>query len=209
MAPLFPRSGPGESSSPTSAVLLRCYDFPPRIPGHLFVSLPGPTLTSSFVSRGFCSRSRKVEGRLPGQGRCSAGDPLAGLPSRGRERDPPGSQAIRPVPLPRSKTPAEPTFPRPLAGPPALPPLLQQRRLQRVRNFGATARLQHLLLTLQEWRYHHPRKGCFRLAGLPLPGGSRTPWIATKGFRLHPRPPFLDFPGAMKKFSCRQRSNMR
>src|SRR5271163_1364346 len=28
MAPLFPRSGPGESGSPTSQVVLRCYDFP-------------------------------------------------------------------------------------------------------------------------------------------------------------------------------------
>ena len=47
MTPLFPRSGPGESSSPTSQVILRCYDFPARIPGHLFVSLPGSTLPSS------------------------------------------------------------------------------------------------------------------------------------------------------------------
>ena len=47
MAPLFPRSGPGESGSPTSAVILRCYDFPTRIPGHLFVSFPGSTLSSS------------------------------------------------------------------------------------------------------------------------------------------------------------------
>ena len=47
MAPLFPRSGPGESGSPTSAVILRCYDFPTRIPGHLFVSLPGSTLSFS------------------------------------------------------------------------------------------------------------------------------------------------------------------
>jgi hypothetical protein len=30
-----------------SQVVLRCYDFPARIPGHLFVSLPGPTLPSS------------------------------------------------------------------------------------------------------------------------------------------------------------------
>jgi len=30
-----------------SAVILRCYDFPARIPGHLFVSLPGSTLPSS------------------------------------------------------------------------------------------------------------------------------------------------------------------
>src|SRR5580658_9238939 len=47
MAPLFPRSGPGESGSPTSQVILRCYDFLARIPGHLFVSLPGSTLPSS------------------------------------------------------------------------------------------------------------------------------------------------------------------
>ena len=47
MTPLFPRSGPGESGSPMSAVILRCYDSPARIPGHLFVSLPGSTLPSS------------------------------------------------------------------------------------------------------------------------------------------------------------------
>ena len=47
MTPLFPRSGPGESGSPMSQVILRCYDFPARIPSHLFVSLPGSTLPSS------------------------------------------------------------------------------------------------------------------------------------------------------------------
>ena len=46
MTPLFPRSGPGESGSPMSRVILRCYDFPARIPGHLLVSLPGSTLPS-------------------------------------------------------------------------------------------------------------------------------------------------------------------
>src|SRR5215472_16386779 len=52
MAPPFPRSGPGESGSPMSQVVLRCYDFPSRILGHLFVSLPRPTLPSSLrVSR--------------------------------------------------------------------------------------------------------------------------------------------------------------
>ena len=172
MTPLFPRSGPGESGSPMSQVILRCYDFPARIPGHLFVSLPGSTLPSSVRVRSFRSRSRKVGGCLPGRGLCSAGDPIAGLLSRGRERDLPGSQAIHPVPLPRSKTPAEPTFPRPLTGSPMLPPLLQQRRLQRFKNFGAIAGLQHLLPTLQEWRYRHPCKARFRLAGSPLPGGS-------------------------------------
>src|SRR5207302_1064025 len=38
-APRFPRSGPGKSGSPMSQVLLRCYDFPPRISGYLFASL--------------------------------------------------------------------------------------------------------------------------------------------------------------------------
>jgi hypothetical protein len=37
----------GESGSPMSQVILRCYDFPARIPGHLLVSLPGSTLPSS------------------------------------------------------------------------------------------------------------------------------------------------------------------
>jgi hypothetical protein len=55
-----------------------------------------------------------------------------------------------------------------------LPPLRGQRRLQRVSYFGAITRLQHLLPTIQEWCCHHPCKDRFRLAGLPLPGGSRT-----------------------------------
>src|SRR5450631_597519 len=72
----------------------------------------GPRYPPRFVSRSLRSRSRKVGGCLPGRGHCSAGDPIAGLLSRGRERDLPGSQAIHPVPLPRSTTPAESTIPR-------------------------------------------------------------------------------------------------
>src|SRR5215469_11946999 len=193
MAPPFPRSGPGESGSPMSQVVLRCYDFPSRILGHLFVSLPRPTLPSSIrVSQ--LALALPEGQRVPsGPGRCSTGDPIAGLLSRGRERDLPGFQAIRPMPLPRSKTPAEPTIPRLLTVSSMLPPLLRQRRLQRSGDVGAIARLQHLLPTLQEWCCHHPCKARFRLAGLPLPGGSQTLWIALKGFRSHFHSPFLDF----------------
>jgi len=111
MTPPFPRSGPGESGSPMSQVVLRCYDFPSRILGHLFVSLPRPTLPSSIrVSQ--LALALPEGQRVPsGPGRCSTGDPIAGLLSRGRERDLPGSQAIRSVPLPRSRTPAEPATP--------------------------------------------------------------------------------------------------
>jgi hypothetical protein len=100
------------------------------------------------------------------------GDPIAGLLSRGRVRDLPGSQAIHPVPLPRSRTPAESTIPRLLTVSSMLPPLVRQRRLQRINHIGAIAGLQHLLPTLQERCCHHPCKAYFRPAGSPLPGGS-------------------------------------
>jgi len=54
----------------------------------------------------------RVEGPASSQDHCSAGDPTAGVLSRGREWDLSGSQAVRPVPLPRSTTPAESTLPR-------------------------------------------------------------------------------------------------
>ena len=74
MAPLFPRSGPGESGSPMSQVLSRCYDFPPRISGHLFASLPGSTRSSSVR----VSQLALPEGRRAFRAgvNCSTGDPI-------------------------------------------------------------------------------------------------------------------------------------
>src|SRR6202521_5151607 len=86
----------------------------------------GPRYPPRFVSRSLRSRSRKVGGGLPGQGPCSTGDPIAGLFSRGRERDLPGFQTIPPVPLPRSTTPAESTIPRLLTVSSMLPSLGRQ-----------------------------------------------------------------------------------
>ena len=57
-------------------------------------------------------RSQKCGGCSLGQDHCSAGDPISGALSRGHERDLTGSQAVHPMPLPRSMTPAEPTIPR-------------------------------------------------------------------------------------------------
>lgn len=172
MAPLFPRSGPGESGSPTLQVILRCYDFPFTHPRSLicFASGAHAVLLGSCFAACACALGRS-EGPS-GPGHCSAGDPIAGLFSRGRERDLPGSQATRPMPLPRSRTPAEPTFPHLLTVSSMLPPLFRQRRLQRDIYIGAIARLWHPLPTLQEWCCHPPCKARFRLAGSPLPGGS-------------------------------------
>ena len=154
----------------------------------------GPRYPPRFVSRSLRSRSRKDGGCLPGRGHCSAGDPIAGLLSRGRERDLPGSQAVHPVPLPRSRTPAESTIPRLFVGLIDATPASRTAKASACQLFrGSITRLQHLLPTLQEWCCHHPCKARFRLAGLPLPGGSRTLWIALKGFRSYFHSPFLDF----------------
>ena len=158
------------------------------------VRFRGPRYPPQFVSRSLRSRSRKVGGGLPGRGHCSAGDPIAGLLSRGRERDLPGSQAVHPVPLPRSRTPAESTIPRLFVGLIDAAPASRTAKASACQLFrGSITRLQHLLPTLQEWCCHHPCKARFRLAGLPLPGGSRTLWIALKGFRSYFHSPFLDF----------------
>ena len=100
----------------------------------------------------------------PGQGTWSAGHPVAGTLSRGRRRDLTGSQAIHPVPLPRSKTPAGPTIPHPdgvvdaaPAQPTAKAPAIIISRL--------LTRLQHLLPTLHDGRRRTPCKARFRLVG--------------------------------------------
>src|SRR5271165_4590003 len=94
----------------------------------------------------------------------SAGRPFAGTLSLGRKRDLTGSQAIRPMPLPRSKTPAGPTIPHPdsvvdaaPAQPTAKAPAIIISRL--------LTRLRHLLPTLHDGRRRTPCKARFRLVG--------------------------------------------
>src|SRR5262245_18206533 len=89
--------------------------------------------------------------------------------------------------------PAEPTIPRLFDGLVDAAPALPTARASALDEFrGSITRLWHLLPTLQDWCCHHPCKARFRLAGSPLPGGSRTLRIATKGFRSQSHPPFLD-----------------
>ena len=100
----------------------------------------------------------------PGQGIWSAGRPFAGTLSRGRRRDLTGSQAIHPMPLPRSKTPAGPTIPHP-DGVVGAAPAQPTAKAQREHNFEAIARLCHLLPTLHDGRRRPPCKARFRLVG--------------------------------------------
>src|SRR5208282_2811916 len=133
-----------------------------RIPGRLSVSLPGSARSSALRAR-----LGGAPGWLethPGQGIWSAGRPFAGALSRGRKRDLTGSQAIHPMPLLRSKTPAGPTIPHPdgvvdaaPARPTAKAPAIIISRL--------LTRLQHLLPTLHDGHRRTPCKARFRLVG--------------------------------------------
>jgi hypothetical protein len=139
MAPLFPRSGPGESGSPMSQVVLRCYDFPSRIPGRLFASLPGPTLTSSVrVSRLALLEGRRVPSgpgslfsRRPKLPVCSHVD-VGGISQVPRQSILCLCPVLRPRPNRRSLAS--------LTVSSMLPPLFPRRRLQRLMNFGALSR---------------------------------------------------------------------
>ena len=133
-----------------------------RIPGRLSVSLPGSARSS--VLRARLGGAPGWLGDPSGPGIWSAGRPFAGTLSLGRKRDLTGSQAIRPMPLPRSKTPAGPTIPHPdgvvdaaPAQPTAKAPAIIISRL--------LTRLRHLLPTLHDERRRTPCKARFRLVG--------------------------------------------
>jgi hypothetical protein len=67
---------------------------------------------SSSVRARFSSAPQRAEDAFRARIIVQPAIPLSGSLSRGREWDISGSQAIHPVPLPRSTTPAEPTVPR-------------------------------------------------------------------------------------------------
>ena len=151
MAPLFPRSGPGESGSPMSQVVLRCYDFPSRLSGRLFVSLPGSTPPSSIrvsqlaltlpEGRRGPSGPGSMFSRRPDCRLCSHVD-VSGISQVPRRSV--LCLCLVPGPRPNQRSLALLTVSS------MLPPLLRQRRLQRINHIGAITRLQHLLPTLQE-----------------------------------------------------------
>jgi len=111
-APPFPRLGPGESGSPTSWALWRRYDL--HSPHHrsLICFASGAHVIPPWFVLAADSAPGRVE--IPHQARIivQPAIPIAGSFSRGREWNISGSQASHPVPLLRSKTPAESTRPR-------------------------------------------------------------------------------------------------
>ena len=189
-APPFPPSGPGEPSSPLSAVLRRRYDFPCAYQWSLICFAS----TAHGYPLASCSPQRSCECRrsVPGQGSWSAGAPILRLTltwtrmgSLRSSGDP--SRAFAPF-----QDPGRAELPSPVADTSMLPPLPIQRRPRRYPDFGANPQLQHSLPYASGGRCRTPARLTSGRRAAPLPGGIRTLWTATKGFSsFDDHPPFL------------------
>src|ERR1700746_2369847 len=97
--------------------------------------------------------------------------------TRGRVRDLAGFLATHPTPLPCSKPPAEPTGPR-----------LWRSCRHRPRPTQTEGLSGYIISRLTQGFSIRCLRFTSDVAGwraAPLPGGGRTLWIASKGFRLH------------------------
>jgi len=117
---------------------------------------------------------------------CSAGVPCPACCTRGRVRDLAGFLATHPTPLPCSKTPAEPTRPRLWRSCRHRPRPTQTEGLSGyiISRLTQGFSIRCLRFTSGVAASHARLASGWRAA--PLPGGCRTLWIASKGFRLHP-----------------------
>ena len=188
MAPLFPPPGPVERGSPPSKVISRRYDFPLAHSRSLMASVAGPTRSSFVRARRSAPAGAEVAvgpGTIYGPA-----FPVPACRARGRERDLTGSLAIRPMPLPCSRTPVEPKRPRLWRSPRCCPRVPQTEGLSRRKISRLTQgfSIRCLRFTSDVAATHARLASGWRAA--PLPGGRRTLWTASKGFRSHFRPPF-------------------
>ena len=165
--------------------------------------LPAPHLRLLIGSSSGCQatlpvrvapqHSRAAGGAFPSQNPLFRRWSIAGIPSRGRVRDLSGSLAIRPVPLPSSMTPAEPTLPRRSRSRQYCPRPVNSEGFSD-NYFEACTRLQHLLPTLQELCYQaQARLASGWLAGLYRRGVEPPGSQQKVSDRLHARPPFQGF----------------
>lgn len=160
-----------------------------RLPARAFLVPYGFGCRLHVLLRPSCPprRSRRAQRKLVRPG--TFGQPALLCPAccaRERERDLTGFLATHPMPLPCSKTPAEPARPRlffrscrycprttQTEGPSGyIISRLTQGFSNRCLRFTSAVASAHARLA-SGWR------------AAPLPGGGRTLWIASKGFRLH------------------------
>ena len=135
-------------------------------------------------------RSRRRTGPATDRGLdFHAGNPLSSVLARGQEQDLPGSLATHPVTLRRSTTPDDPLHLASSGASGAAPTRLTMKAssIYRFRGFPRRFITCCLRFTTGVTARHARLASGWRAA--PLPGGSRTRWIATRGFRSSHPPP--------------------
>jgi hypothetical protein len=132
------------------------------------IARPQPTLAKSVIGLGALF-SRCSWPAVPG----------------GHKRDISGFLVTPPVPLPRSKTPAEPAG-LTVAALPMLPPDPTRRRLRRLHDFEANHRASVPAVYASPATLPSPMQDSLQLADSPLPGGYRTLWVTMKDSRSYP-----------------------
>ena len=135
-------------------------------------------------------RSRRRTGPATDRGLdFHAGNPLSSVLARGQEQDLPGSLATHPVTLRRSTTPDDPLrlTSRGASGAAPIRLTMKASSIYRFRGFPRRFITCCLRFTTGVTARHARLASGWRAA--PLPGGSRTRWIATRGFRSSHPPP--------------------
>ena len=158
-----------------------------RTPGSLWFRFQAPRVPPMFVLAEALPLS--VEGAQRAWVVWSAGVPCPACCMRGRVRDLTGSLAIHPMPLPCSRTPAEPTGPRLWRSCRCCPRELNTEGLSG-NYFEANTGLQHPLSTLQVRRRRRPSKTRFRLAGRAFTGRGSNPLDRFERFQVTSPSPF-------------------
>jgi hypothetical protein len=152
-----------------------------RAPSPLWIRFQVPRVPPQLRAR----RSAPVErgGRSAGLGRLVSRLPCPACCTHGRVRDLTGSLAIHPMPLPCSRTPAEPARPRLWRSCRCCPREVDAEGFSG-RYIEANAGLQHPLSTLQEQRCRCPSKTRFRLAGCAFAGRASNPLDRFERFQV-------------------------
>jgi hypothetical protein len=157
----------------------------------LIVSVPGSIRSSSVRVR----QGAPVErgGVLDRPGTLFSRRPSFRLSAHGRERDLTSSLAIHPMPLPCSTTPVESMKSRHCDSIDTVP---GQSEAEDLDGYNISGLLQGLSIRCLRFTSDIAVPHARLVSGwraTPLPGGSRTLWTASKGFRLHFHSPFQDF----------------
>ncbi len=187
MTPRFPPAGPDGHGSPPSAVLSGRYDF---LPSHVLRLI---VLASRFRGRlpGSCppwgAPAAVQVRRRAGVWIVHAGRPLSSVLAHGQEQDLPGSLATRPVTLRRPTTPDDPLRLAIGGAPGAAPTRLTMKASSIDRFRGLPRRFITCCLRFTTGVAARHARLASGWPASPLPGGSRTRWVATRGFRSwHP-----------------------